>query len=62
MSTEFDIRFAIDPVSAAGMGTAELRENFLIDDLFAQGAVRWTYTHYDRIIPALSLWLPSLFR
>ncbi|MBN9332290.1 5-dehydro-4-deoxy-D-glucuronate isomerase [Devosia sp.] len=49
MSTEFDIRFAIDPAGAAGMGTGELRENFLIDDLFATGAVRWTYTHYDRM-------------
>ncbi|ODT82784.1 MAG: 5-dehydro-4-deoxy-D-glucuronate isomerase [Pelagibacterium sp. SCN 64-44] len=49
MSTEFDIRFAIDPISAAGMGTGELRENFLIDDLFAAGQVRWTYTHYDRM-------------
>lgn len=49
MSTEFDIRFAIDSAGAAGMGTAELRENFLIDDLFAEDAVRWTYTHYDRM-------------
>jgi 4-deoxy-L-threo-5-hexosulose-uronate ketol-isomerase len=49
MSTEFDIRFAIDPISASAMGTGELRENFLIDDLFADGQVRWTYTHYDRM-------------
>ncbi len=49
MSTEFDIRFAIDPISAAGMGTGELRENFLIEDLFVPGQVRWTYTHYDRM-------------
>lgn len=49
MSTEFDIRFAIDPAGAAGFGTSELRENFLIDDLFADGTVRWTYTHYDRM-------------
>lgn len=49
MSTEFDIRFAIDPTGAAGFGTSELRENFLIDDLFADGTVRWTYTHYDRM-------------
>ncbi|MHA6297246.1 5-dehydro-4-deoxy-D-glucuronate isomerase [Devosia sp. CAU 1758] len=49
MSTDFDIRFAIDPVTAAAMGTGELRENFLIDDLFASGQVRWTYTHYDRM-------------
>lgn len=49
MSTQFDIRFAIDPISAASMGTGELRENFLIDDLFVPGEVRWTYTHYDRM-------------
>ena len=49
MSTDFDIRFAIDPSTAAAMGTDELRENFLIDDLFAAGEVRWTYTHYDRM-------------
>jgi 4-deoxy-L-threo-5-hexosulose-uronate ketol-isomerase len=49
MSTEYDIRFAIDPSAAGAMGTDELRENFLIDDLFAVGQVRWTYTHYDRM-------------
>lgn len=49
MTTDYDIRFAIDPVSAATMNTAELREQFLIDDLFADGAVSWTYTHYDRM-------------
>jgi 4-deoxy-L-threo-5-hexosulose-uronate ketol-isomerase len=49
MSTDFDIRFAVDPVSAATMNTEELREHFLIDDLFAEGAVNWTYTHYDRM-------------
>jgi 4-deoxy-L-threo-5-hexosulose-uronate ketol-isomerase len=49
MSTDYDIRFAIDPVAAAVMNTGELRENFLIDDLFAAGEVRWTYTHYDRM-------------
>ena len=49
MTTDYDIRFAIDPVSAATMNTAELREQFLIDDLFASGAVTWTYTHYDRM-------------
>jgi 4-deoxy-L-threo-5-hexosulose-uronate ketol-isomerase len=49
MSTDYDIRFAIDPVSASTMNTGELREHFLIDDLFAPGAVNWTYTHYDRM-------------
>ncbi|MDB5613123.1 MAG: kduI [Devosia sp.] len=49
MTTDYDIRFAIDPVSASTMNTAELREQFLIDDLFMLGAVNWTYTHYDRM-------------
>lgn len=49
MTTDFDIRFAIDPVTAATMNTGELREHFLIEDLFIPGAVRWTYTHYDRM-------------
>ena len=49
MSTDYDIRFAIDPSTAAAMGTDELRESFLVDDLFAAGQVRWTYTHYDRM-------------
>ena len=49
MTTDYDIRFAIDPVSAATMNTAELREHFLVDDLFAPGLVTWTYTHYDRM-------------
>jgi len=49
MTTDFDIRFAIDPVTAATMNTGELREHFLLEDLFIPGSVRWTYTHYDRM-------------
>jgi 4-deoxy-L-threo-5-hexosulose-uronate ketol-isomerase len=49
MATNHDIRFAIDPVSTSTMNTEELREHFLIDDLFAPGNVNWTYTHYDRM-------------
>ena len=49
MTTDFDIRFAIDPVSASTMNTEELREHFLIDELFTLGGVNWTYTHYDRM-------------
>ncbi len=47
--TNHDIRFAIDPVSASTMNTEELRDHFLINDLFAPGEVNWTYTHYDRM-------------
>lgn len=49
MSTDFDIRFAIDPVSASAMNTEELREHFLIEELFTLGGVNWAYTHYDRM-------------
>lgn len=49
MSTHHDIRFAVDPARAASMNTADLREHFLIEDLFALGAIKWTYTHYDRM-------------
>ena len=49
MSTDYEIRFAIDPVSAAALNTEELREHFLIEELFTLGGVNWTYTHYDRM-------------
>lgn len=48
--TRFTSRDAIAPAHAAGMDTAALRENFLIDDLFSPGMVSLTYTHYDRMI------------
>ena len=60
MTTDFDIRFAIDPVSAGAMNTDELREHFLIEELFTLGGINWTYTHYDRMavggaVPARSI-------
>jgi 4-deoxy-L-threo-5-hexosulose-uronate ketol-isomerase len=33
-----------------GMNTAELREQFLIEDLMTNGEIKFTYSHYDRII------------
>ncbi|WMT85937.1 5-dehydro-4-deoxy-D-glucuronate isomerase [Pelagibacterium sp. 26DY04] len=50
MSTNFTERHAIAPDHAAAMDTTELRENFLVDDLFASGSISLTYTHYDRMI------------
>lgn len=49
-TTDYSIRFAIDPSAAAAMGTDELRHNFHIGDLFQSGQVTLTYTHYDRMI------------
>lgn len=48
--TDYTLRFAIDPVATAAMGTDELRHNFHIDDLFQPGRISLTYTHYDRMI------------
>ncbi|WP_017256808.1 5-dehydro-4-deoxy-D-glucuronate isomerase [Pedobacter arcticus] len=33
-----------------GMNTAELREQFLIEDLMTKGEIKFTYSHYDRMI------------
>ncbi len=46
----YDSRHAIDPVSAAAMGTDELRHNFHLGQLFVPGTVSLTYTHYDRMV------------
>jgi 4-deoxy-L-threo-5-hexosulose-uronate ketol-isomerase len=45
-----EVRFAISPNEAAGMGTQELRENFLVENLMKPGELRLVYTHYDRMI------------
>lgn len=48
--TDYETRWAIDPDAAALMGTSELRDNFLIEQLFTRGRVSLTYSHYDRLI------------
>ena len=61
-TTRFTSRDAIHPTHAAGMDTAALRENFLIDDLFTPGAISLTYTHYDRMIVGGAVPTPILCR
>ncbi len=48
--TDYESRWAIDPDAAALMGTDELRQNFLIEELFVPGRIKLTYAHYDRMI------------
>lgn len=48
--TDYTIRQAFDPETGSRMGSAELRDNFHIGNLFAPGRVNLTYTHYDRMI------------
>lgn len=44
------IRFHNSPAETKQMDTAQLRENFLVGDLFSDDAVRLVYSHYDRVI------------
>ena len=45
-----EVRFQNSPKETAGMNTAELRENFLIQNLMAEGQIKLVYSHYDRVI------------
>lgn len=45
-----ETRNAIHPDHAAVLDTDELREQFLIEDLFTGDAPKLVYTFYDRLI------------
>jgi len=45
-----DIRYAVHPTHASVMDTTELRENFLIQNLFAGGQFNMVYSYNDRLI------------
>lgn len=47
---ELEIRHAPDPVRFARMNTAEMREAFLLENLFVPGSLRMVYSHVDRAI------------
>ncbi|TPX00797.1 5-dehydro-4-deoxy-D-glucuronate isomerase, partial [Schumannella luteola] len=41
-------RYATNPAQIPGMTTEELRERYLVEDVFVPGEVRLVYTHHDR--------------
>ena len=43
-------RYASHPLAVKNYNTEELREHFLIQDLFVMNTVKLTYTHEDRLI------------
>lgn len=45
-----EVRFQNSPKETAAMNTAEIRENFLVQDLFVNNVVKLVYSHYDRVI------------
>ncbi len=42
--------YALGPNEVKFFSTEQLRENFLLEDLFNEDAVNFTYTHYDRMM------------
>lgn len=48
--TDYTNRFAIDPMTAAGFNTAQLRDHFMLPPLFVDGRIQLHYTNYDRMI------------
>lgn len=45
-----ETRYSRDPQSFERMNTSEIRQEFLIDDLFSPGEVKLIYLHIDRMI------------
>jgi 4-deoxy-L-threo-5-hexosulose-uronate ketol-isomerase len=45
-----EIRHAVHPEQAKTFDTGQLRDNFLIRDLFTPGEIRLVYSYYDRLI------------
>ena len=44
------VRYSSSPSSVETAHAAQLRDQFLVDDLFAEGEVRGVYTHDDRMV------------
>jgi 4-deoxy-L-threo-5-hexosulose-uronate ketol-isomerase len=44
------VRYSTSPASVETAHAADLRENFLVEDLFVDGEVHATYTHDDRLV------------
>ncbi|WP_030435511.1 5-dehydro-4-deoxy-D-glucuronate isomerase [Actinoplanes subtropicus] len=59
-----EIRHATHPSQIGGFATADLRANYLVDDLFPTDRVRLVYSHQDRTViggvaPAAPITLPA---
>ncbi len=50
MKTNFSARYAVSPNEAKSFDTKQLRDNFLIDNLFQENVVNLCLSHYDRYI------------
>ncbi|GMA90514.1 hypothetical protein [Homoserinibacter gongjuensis] len=43
-------RYATNPAQIPGMTTQQLRETYLVPEVFVPGEIRLTYTHHDRVV------------
>jgi 4-deoxy-L-threo-5-hexosulose-uronate ketol-isomerase len=43
-------RYATSPDSVIGLGTSDLRDRYLVHDLFVDDHVKAVYTHHDRVV------------
>jgi 4-deoxy-L-threo-5-hexosulose-uronate ketol-isomerase len=50
MKTNYELRYASNPVDAKSYDTARLRKDFLIEGLFVNNEVNMVYSMYDRMI------------
>lgn len=50
MKTNFEIRYASNPIDAKSYDTARLRKDFLIEKLFIANEVNMVYSMYDRMV------------
>jgi len=50
MATPIEQRYATNPAQIPGMTTQQLRDSYLIPEVFAPGEIRLAYTHHDRIV------------
>ncbi len=46
--TNYEVRYAVGPNETKAMDTTQLRDTFLIENLFTKDEINWVYTHYDR--------------
>ncbi len=52
MESHFEVRYAASPREVKKMDTQELRDEFLVKDIFKEDLLNFVYSHYDRYIVA----------
>ena len=50
MKTNYEVRYASNPIDAKSYDTARLRKDFLIEHVFVKNEVNMVYSMYDRMI------------